>query len=341
MIIHSLRVQNFRSHGDKTVILSPNVTVITGANGSGKTSLLEAIYVGLQGKSFKGTDREILTDTSQWYRIDLDTRVIKYESTKQSRPKQFVVENTSFARLPAKHKYPAILFEPDDLRLISGSPERRRDFIDRFIATIDPLYSTNLSKYKRSLKQRNSLLKNKFSKPSDFFAWDVAIAEYGAYIIERRVQFIEELNRSINQVYDDIAKSHDDISVHYSRTLIGFSKQKLLNDLSANFERDKILGSTSVGPHRDDIIFDFNGSPANKVASRGENRSIVLALKFLEVQIIEQLTGLKPVVLLDDVFSELDEIRQQALRELTRDHQVIMTSTHVLPTGDKFKQIKL
>jgi DNA replication and repair protein RecF len=135
--------------------------------------------------------------------------------------------------------------------------------------------------------------------------------------------------------------TNDEVSVHYSHTFVGDVKQKILAELHAHVERDKMLGNTSVGPHRHDVIFQLNHSPAMSNASRGEVRTIVLALKFLEVAIIEQLTGLKPLILLDDVFSELDIERQKALSDKTREHQIVMTSTHVLSDSDLYHHVVL
>lgn len=345
MIITKLSVQSLRSHDQKVIELSPSVTVITGANGSGKTTLLEALYISLQGTSFKGSDGDVLRVASPWWRIDIhhgdnQKRVVKYDPTRPNGRKQFVIDNKTHYRLTAKYKYPVVLFEPDDLRLLNGSPARRRQFIDRFIGQLNPLYGTTLRKYERALKQRNNLLKRAVVHQEDLFAWDVALAEYGAYIIEQRILFIEQINTRLNEVYNSIAHSTDTVSVHYSHTLIGDGKQKLLQELHGALARDQVLGSTSIGPHRHDVIFKFNQLPALSTASRGENRTIILALKFLEVEIIEQLTGMKPLILLDDVFSELDSTRQKALSDTIREHQIVMTSTHVLSNGS-FKHIEL
>ena len=187
------------------------------------------------------------------------------------------------------------------------------------------MYTSILHKYERALKQRNNLLKKIFTTNDELFVWDVALSEYGAYIIEKRIAFIEQINNQLNDTYNIIAKSNDLISMHYSHTYIGNIKQKLLNDLHFHSEKDKIIGFTSTGPHRHDVIFKFNDSPALDVASRGEIRTIILALKFIEVGIIEQIVNQKPIILLDDVFSELDDERQKSL--LSVENQIVITST--------------
>lgn len=330
VVVKKLSVQNIRSHDSFVINLSPTITVITGMNGSGKTSLIEALYIALQGTSFKGSDSDVLRHEKPWWRIDVELddclrRTITFDPELTTGRKKITIDDKVMYRLPAKYKYPVVLFEPDDLRLLHGSPTRRRQFIDRFISQLDPIYSGILHKYERALKQRNNLLKNYQTSSDELFIWDMALSEYGSYIIEKRIAFIEQINNLLNETYNSIAKSSDLISMHYSHTYIGNIKQKLLNDLHFHAEKDKILGFTSTGPHRHDVVFKFNNSPALDVASRGEIRTIILALKFIEVDIIEQIVNQKPIILLDDVFSELDDERQKSL--LSVKNQVIITST--------------
>jgi DNA replication and repair protein RecF len=329
--ITTLHVKHIRSHREYSIDFSPEVTIITGANGSGKTSLLEAVYISLQGTSFRGSDGDLLQKNSPWWKIDVilndqQTRTIKYEPEKTPSRKQFIIDSKTTARIPAKLKHPVVLFDPDDLRLLHGSPTRRRQFIDRFISQLNPLYGPSLRKYERAMKQRNNLLKSAYISDDQLFAWNIALAEHGAYIIEQRIAFIEQINQNLSGLYQDIAGTHDEVSIHYSHTFVGDIKQKLLNELHAHAERDRYLGNTSVGPHRHDVIFQINNSPAFSTASRGEARTIVLALKFLEVEIIESLTGKQPIILLDDVFSELDATRQKLLTSQLKGHQIIITS---------------
>jgi DNA replication and repair protein RecF len=331
-VVKKLSVQNIRSHDKLLIELSPTITVITGANGSGKTSLIEALYIALQGSSFKGSDNDVLRHESPWWKIDVELdeyikRSVVFNPNLESGRKKIIVDDKTMYRLPIKYKHPVVLFEPDDLRLLHGSPTRRRQFIDKFISQLDPMYQIVLHKYERALKQRNNLLKKQFTTPDELFAWDVTLSEYGAFIIEKRIAFIEKINSQLNNAYNAIAKTNDIVSIHYSHTYIGDIKQRLLNDLHSRNERDILVGFTSVGPHRHDVVFQFNYSPALSVISRGEVRTIVLALKFLEVDIIEQITNIKPIILLDDVFSELDESRQKYLMD-SQKGQIIITSAH-------------
>lgn len=332
MRLTKLRVQNFRTHDDFLLKIGENSTLILGKNGSGKTSLLEAIYFALQGTSFRSSDKEILKNGSNfdWFRIDLIgendyTRVVKFDNSKISGKKTFEIDGKNSHRLAPSQKRPVILFEPDDLQLLSGSPNRRRDFLDKFLAQIFPSFSTTLGRYNKALKQRNNLLKREFLSADEIFPWNVMLAEYAAEIIARRRDLVRILNEKITHTYFEISKIQDEIEIIYDGEET--SKDEILRILEANFERDKILGHTSFGPHKHDLIFKFNGSDARNVASRGENRSLVLALKFIETDFLAENSNYPPIVLLDDVFSELDEGRQKLLTEFFSKYQTIITST--------------
>jgi len=330
MVIKSLAVENFRSHRRFSRRLSPNVTVVTGPNGSGKTTLIEAVMVALGGHSFKGSDQELLRRGAEWWRIDLQlddrSRTVKYQPDSPKK-KQFVIDDKTSLRLPVADRYPTVLFEPDDLRLLHGSPSRRRLFVDRFAAQLIPDYGKVVRRYERALAQRNKLLKSGAGADA-LFAWNVSLAQYGAQMIDVRVRLIERLNAGLDPTYRTIAQTRDTVSLHYSHTAIDNTEQKLLAELEAHIDRDRLLGFTGVGPHRHDILFSFNEASALGSASRGEIRTIILALKFLEVDIVQEVTGQPPVVLLDDVLSELDDRRQTHLATKFQNHQIIMTSTN-------------
>ena len=331
-IVSKIRLRNFRSHIDSEFDLSPNVTIINGKNGSGKTTIIEAIYCSFRGTSFKGTDKDITNHDSSWWTVetnsDNNTRNLAFDGSKQQKKKKIKIGSNIFYRMPAKHKIPVVLFEPDDLRLLSGSPQRRRKFIDDFISQINPEYQNVIKKFDRALKQRNNLLKQPYVKADDIFVWNVALSEYGSEIINQRVLFIERINKQLPDIYKNIAKTKNEITVHYSNTIIENTKNKLFKDLESNFQRDKILGVTTTGPHRHDVYFYIDSKPAAMVASRGEVRTVILAIKFLETIIINELFNISPTILLDDVFSELDETRQEALSNFTKKNQVVITSTH-------------
>lgn len=328
MLIKSVTVKNFRCHDDKTVDINDNVTSIIGKNGTGKTSTIEAIYIALRGSSFKGSDSEIVKNGKDWYRIELSLedslrRVVTFDSTKNTGKKQFSINDKKGFRLSPKDKHPVVLFEPDDLQLLSGSPSRRRRFIDDFISQIDPSYSTVLSRYERILRQRNALLKDVYSKREDFFTWDVSLSEYGSQIINKRKEFVDRINTRLQKEYIGISNNKDSLSVEYDSPEL--KSNDIFDSIQSRFDQDKILKHTGVGPHRHDVKFNFNNRPANQVASRGEVRSIVIALKWLEVDLIREITQKEPIILLDDVFSELDESRRKNI--LNHKGQIIITGT--------------
>ena len=338
MILKTLRVQNFRTHSDFILEIGEKSTLISGANGSGKTSLLEAIYFALQGTSFRSSDKEILrNDGSSWFRIDLkdskdSLRTIIFNDVIQKSKKQFLVDGNKKARLSANLRIPVVLFEPDDLQLLSGSPTRRRNFLDYFLSQIFPSFQLALARYNKALKQRNNLLKRDNVSKDELFPWNLMLAEYGAEIISKRQDFLELLNSKIEEVYFEISGVKDEIKIDYLGEKV--SKNEILAILSENIERDKILGYTNFGPHKHDIQFIFNKKPAQNVASRGENRSLVLALKFIETDILADLTSKRPIVLLDDVFSELDDDRQKLLTKHFSKYQTIITSTNEIKVED-------
>ena len=338
MILKTLRVQNFRTHSDFILEIGEKSTLISGANGSGKTSLLEAIYFALQGTSFRSSDKEILrNDGSSWFRIDLkdsrdSLRTIIFNNAVQKSKKQFLVDGNKKARLNANLRIPVVLFEPDDLQLLSGSPTRRRNFLDYFLSQIFPSFQLALTRYNKALKQRNNLLKRDNVSKDELFPWNLMLAEYGAEIISKRQDFLELLNSKIEEVYFEISGVKDEIKIDYLGEKV--SKNEILAILSENIERDKILGYTNFGPHKHDIQFIFNKKPAQNVASRGENRSLVLALKFIETDILSDLTSKRPIILLDDVFSELDDDRQKLLTKHFSKYQTIITSTNEIKVED-------
>ena len=338
MILKTLRVQNFRTHSDFILEIGEKSTLISGSNGSGKTSLLEAIYFALQGTSFRSSDKEILrNDGSSWFRIDLkdskdSLRTIIFNNAVQKSKKQFLIDGNKKARLSANLRIPVVLFEPDDLQLLTGSPARRRNFLDYFLSQIFPSFQLALTRYNKALKQRNILLKRDNVSKDELFPWNLMLAEYGAEIISKRQDFLELLNSKIEEVYFEISGAKDEIKIDYLGEKV--SKNEILAILSNNIERDKILGYTNFGPHKHDIQFNFNKKPVQNVASRGENRSLVLALKFIETDILADLTAKRPIVLLDDVFSELDDDRQKLLTKHFSKYQTIITSTNEIKVED-------
>lgn len=325
MIIRKVKLVGFRSHENFELVCRKNTTTITGENGCGKTSVIEAIYEVLRGKSFRAVDAEIIRRGAEFYRVELEYEdgrkvVVYYDGEK----KEFLVEDKKQRRLPKKAKYPIVLFEPDDLHLIGASPMSRRNYFDRFFGQLSDGYVLALTRYNKALKQRNELLKTNNVQPGDTFAWDVMLVKYGAELVQQRRKWTEAVNRKFTETYRSIAENNDEVALQYESEIR--TDSDFLEKLNRNFERDSLLGHTSYGVHRDTYNFIFNKVKADGSASRGEVRSSVLALKFIEAELLEQTLGQKPVVLLDDVFSELDQARQKCLVKNFQNNQVILTS---------------
>lgn len=337
MRLIALSVKNVRTHKAVRVQFNDNVTLITGKNGSGKTTLLEAIHIALRGKSFKDADDAIVRRSSNWYRIDLATsegdRTTVYDVRTERKKKTHTIDAKPHLRMPERLKYPVVLFEPDDLLMIAGSPARRRRYMDTIITQYNSQYSSILHRYERALLQRNKLLKRPGHTSDELFAWNIALSRYGAEIVAARQELVARLSSSVQATYQTIASAQDVIELHYSRTT-PLSSQHLLAELEHSYERDCVIGSTSVGPHRHDLEVLFNGSPASQTGSRGELRTITLALKFIEAALVAEQTGRQPIILLDDVFSELDSTRQKRLLSEFCDNQVIMTSVSSVPLAN-------
>lgn len=325
MVIRRVKLTQFRSHQQYILECNPQTTKIIGKNGCGKTSLLEAIYEALQGKSFRAVDREILRRGDEFYRVELeyvDGRkvLVVYDGNK----KEFLVEDKKTRRLPKKAKYPIVLFEPDDLNLVGSSPVSRRNYFDRMFGQLSEQYNMALNRYNKALKQRNELLKREDLAQGELFSWDVLLTKYGIELKEAREKQVERINQRLTEVYRSIAKNDDEVLLEYVSEVV--NGDKMLAELRSRFEKDHLLGHTSFGVHRDNYEFVFNQTKADGSASRGEVRSIVIALKFIEAEMIVEILGKPPVVLLDDVFSELDATRQKCLVQNFQENQIILTS---------------
>ncbi len=327
MIIKSLKLTNFRNHSDYFLNCEDETSLIIGENGSGKTSVLEAIYILMRGKSFRATDSEIIKHETDFYRIELEyINGEKNIATYDGKTKNFHILDKKTKRLPKKNKYPVVLFLPSDLNLISHAPSRRRDYFDRIFSQFNENYATSLSKYEKALKQRNELLKNDFLKKEALFSWDIILSKYGTDLYNMRKNFIQDFNNQLTKIYRSIAENKDEVEIIYKTEAENKNSNSYLKYLEQSFEKDHYLGHTTFGIHRDDYIFKFNHKIADGSASRGETRSIILALKFIEADLIYKKLNKKPVILLDDVFSELDETRRKCLVKNFKNNQVIITS---------------
>ena len=350
MSITSIRLQNFRSYEDKTFRLSAGVNMVIGQNGTGKTNLLEALYVLSRGKSFRVADADLLRYEADWFRLDGDVdgreRILTVKKHEGKLEKRLRVDNTVKARLSAREQLRVVLFEPRDMQLLTGSPERRRDYVDSMLEQLEVGYSRTLNHYRRALTQRNTLLKQPRQVPADhLFVWNVRLSELGAQLIIKRRQLIAALTRDASETYSNISGSPSTVAVQYETPYLKTPDERLastlLQALEQKYPQDRERGFTSVGPHRDDMSLTLNGASASSSASRGETRSLVVMLKLLEAAQLDVRHDTPPLMLLDDVFGELDTARRRALASYFTDHQVIITATDAEAVEIAAKRIRL
>lgn len=333
--MHSLHLHQFRSHDDALFEFGTGITAIVGPNGSGKTNLLEAIYTLATGKSFRDGDDELISHTKTWYRIegliDDTQRELRYQPG--FRGKQLLTDGVSRGRFTYRYQLPVVLFEPDDLLMIHGAPGGRRQYIDDLLTKLSPQYRQILQRYERVLTQRNNLLKQRQPLSllkNNLFVWDISLSDLGAKMITARQEMVERINTSLSETYSHIAGSEQILKLEYHYPHTQTNETQIAHALHRHFEDDVRRGFTGVGPHRHDIGFILNDQPAKTTASRGEVRSVVLSLKVAEMQLLNQSHGSAPLLLCDDVFSELDEHRRASLVTYATDGQMIITTTDTL-----------
>ena len=342
-MITDIRLQNFRSYKDAAFELDPGVNIVVGPNASGKTNLLEALLVVATGKSYRAGSEELVMHNKAWARLEAHTvsgsRVAKIDNS-DSITKSFEIDKQVYRRLPANKKLPIVLFEPQHLLILTGRPERRRDYLDDLLEQTDPAFGKTRRDYKRALAQRNVLLKRGIDEGKhQLFAWNIRLSQLGGTIADARKQLIKQLNQSFAKTYKTLSTGKTSVELSYSSSLqdnnyVSHLLHKLENDLQNDFQR----GFTAYGPHRDDLAVKIGGQAVADTASRGEVRTIVLALKVLEVSILQKLNAQKPIILLDDVFSELDGARRQALTKYLDDYQTFITTTDADLIAHNFAQ---
>lgn len=310
------------------------MTIVVGANAAGKTNLLEGIMLAAVGKSYRGRNDILLQHDSDWARIDVhtsenQTRVVKLQRRGDTLATSFEIDQKPYSRLSSNTKQPVVLFEPNDLLLFHQEPQMRREYLDQIIEQLVPGFATNRRAYKRVVSQRNALLKRGESLgTSQLFAWNIRLSELGEKIVTERLKIIEILNKELPALYSEIAQKPSQPTITYqSKTNLQSYGTTLLKQLESQQDVDMQRGFTSRGPHRDDIVVLFDGASVAQQASRGEIRTLLLGLKIIELRMIEDNLGKRPLLLLDDVFSELDGARRRALTHSLKDHQTIITTT--------------
>lgn len=334
MIIQSIELNNFRNYESLTMSFDPGTNILYGDNAQGKTNILEACYVSGTTKSHRGAhDREMIRFDEREAHIRTmvmkDERPVKIDiHMRRNKSKGIAINGMPLKRASELFGYLNIIFfSPEDLNIVKNSPAERRRFIDAELCQLDRIYMSDLSAYNRALEQRNKLLKEIAMKPSlqdTLDIWDQQIASYGAKIIHRRAAFIRELQDIVKRIHLKLSGGREEMDVVYEPN----TAEKLLGDaLFAARDRDLRMQTTSVGPHRDDLKFSIGGIDVRRFGSQGQQRTCALSLKLSEIEIVEQTIHEKPVLLLDDVLSELDSGRQNYLLESLADVQTILTCT--------------
>ncbi len=328
MKLKSLKLENFRNYGALNLDLSDGVTIFLGENAQGKTNLLESIAFLALGKSFRaGNFMEVLGWERPHGRIkgtlEQDGKEKSLEVFFEREPRRKKIKKQGKISEPKDFigTFKVVLFTPDSLQMISGSPRLRRQYFDRLLIQLSREYFESYSVFHHVLKQRNALLKRismRLAKPDELDMWDEPYLKNSQSIWKIRAEFIEFLKENLSEIYSSISGSQDELKIESD--VIAHS------DLIFCRDRDIYSGSSSVGPHHDDFKLHLNGKQLSDFGSRGEQRTAVLALKIAQIRYIEKHTGKKPILLLDDVFSELDASRQTHLCQLVESYQTIITS---------------
>ncbi len=329
-MIKKINLKQFRNHALTELVFDKSFSYIHGLNGSGKTSILEAIYFCATTKSHRTNDeKELIKNNEPFAQVKIWTDQDRYEVVLSKTGKRASINSVEKRKISDFIGHlRVVMFAPEDLELIQGSPQARRQFIDLEWMQLNKNYLRYLNTYKNVLKQRNSLLK-KLTIDDDYTFLNILgdqLYEVGSKIIEERMEFIKELNQIFQKIY--LRFSEHNVELIYQPDV---DQKGFLNALKKNQKQDILYQVTLSGPHRDDLVFRFNGFEAKSYASQGEQRLMVIALKLALLELIKNKTNQQVTLLLDDVLSELDEERQQLfLKQLPNEHQIIMNSTHMI-----------
>ncbi len=341
MYIKKIKLKDFRNYENIEINFNSKVNFILGRNAQGKTNLLEAIYITSIGKSFRtNRDSEMIGFNKEFSRVYAEIYKDESESSVEiiidRKGKKFVkLDGVKIKKASEllKNVY-IVIFSPEDLKIVKDEPEKRRKFIDRELCQIKPAYYDNIYNYKKVLLQKNAYLKEKKIEPSIVDIWDLQLAKYGAGVMLERNKFIEKLNTISSEIYGNITAGKEKLTLNYAPNVklfkdFGQQEEYLYETLKKFRENDMRQGNTAKGPHKDDIEFYINGINARNFGSQGQQRTCALSLKLAEISIIEEETGEKPILLLDDVMSELDIQRQEFLIKSLNDIQIFITTTEI------------
>ena len=334
MIIKSIELKNFRNYEELNLNLDGGTNILYGDNAQGKTNILESIYVSGTTKSHKGSrDKEMIRfgENEAHIRTMVEKNQMSYQidmHLKKNRSKGIAINGVPIRK--ASELFGVlnmVFFSPEDLNIIKNGPSERRRFIDLELCQLDKLYVYNLLNYNKILNQRNKLLKDLYFKPDleeTLDVWDLQLAKYGSEVIKRRSEFVKKINEIINPIHKKITDNKENIIVKYDKNC---DELELYNQLVLTREKDKKYKTTNVGPHRDDLSFYYDDMNVRIYGSQGQQRTAALSLKLAEIEIVKSIIHDTPVLLLDDVLSELDSKRQNELLNSLENVQTIITCT--------------
>ena len=355
MYIREIELKDFRNYKTLRISFSDKVNIFLGNNAQGKTNLLEGIYLNAMAKSFKTSrDKEMIRFGEEFCKIKTtamvedETQVTEIVINREG--KKGVKINGIKAKKTSEllDRIFIIIFSPEDLKIVKDEPEKRRKFIDRELCQIKPGYYSDLNQYKKVLRQRNVYLKERQIDTRILDIWDYELAKYGSRIIVKRDQFIKKIHQISREIHDQISGGREVLTLKYEPNVF-FSDTDHLEErfyaLLKEIRQDDIRNrTTGRGPHKDDLSISADGVDFRKYGSQGQQRTAALSLKLSEIRIIEEETGEKPILLLDDVLSELDNDRQTYLIHCLGGNQLFITTTDLsgkvaksLPEGKVFK----
>jgi DNA replication and repair protein RecF len=334
MIIKSIELADYRNYDSLVLQFDRGTNILYGDNAQGKTNILEAIYVAATTKSHKGSkDREIVNFDKEEAHIrtylEKDGKEIRVDMhLRKSKSKGIAIDGQKIKKAAdLLGLCNVVFFSPEDLGIIKNGPAERRRFVDMELCQLDNFYLYNLNHYNKIVNQRNKLLKDMYMNPDlkeTLTIWDMQLVSYGSKIIERRKLFVEQLNEIIYEIHKKLSGGREEIRIQYEPDVeLDEFERKLKNSQ----DRDMRAKMTSVGPHRDDFSFLVGDVDIRKFGSQGQQRTAALSLKLSEIELVKRITKDTPVLLLDDVLSELDSNRQNYLLNSIGDIQTIITCT--------------
>jgi DNA replication and repair protein RecF len=344
MKLQKIVLENFRNYKKIEISLNSDLVLILGDNAAGKTNFLESIYFLSRLKSFRAPDNLLVKYQEDFFGLQGMTENTKLEAIVQINPavkRQYKINDQKTKR-GLWQSFLTVLFVPNDLNLFSLGPILRRKYLDETLAQIDQAYSLDLESLDHILKQKAALLEQIFQGQADstqLDLWNQELSPVAIRITEKRQRFVDFLNEKLTQKVSELTGFNSSFKFLYKR-IFAQTEQELLESLKSHEQAEIRSGKTLIGPHRDDFELQKDEQINLYNSSRGELRAQILALKLLQAEYLSQ-TGKKPIILLDDVFSELDETRRTKLIENLQGHQIFITSTeeHHLPKLAKDAQI--